>query len=144
MNNNVTFDKARSKSLYFRASMCRSAVNKAVCDKCLNDNKIVQIIFALADKTGVQPNTLDMSFRHDYPQEIQSVLDMLNREFPAVKGFKTDREAFDTIKSRYLQSSGELQQFVDSLAADFIKSKGQDVEDVRESNDKANEYGTDV
>lgn len=141
MNNNITFDKSRSKSLYFRASMSRQSLNQAVFDKCLNDNKIVQIIFALADKTGVQPNTLDMSFRHDYPHEIQSVLDMLNREFPAVKGFKNDREAFDTIKSRYLQTSGELQQLVDNLAADFIKSKGPAAEIV--TNETTTEYGSD-
>lgn len=145
MNKDLTFDKAFSRPTFDYAYMSSMCQRHCVKDKCLNDNKVVQIIFQLAEKTGVQPNTLDMSFRHDYPQEIQSVLDMLNKEYPAIQGFKTDREAFDTIKSRYLQSAGELETFVDGLAAEFLKSRDPDtVQDVRQTNEVATEYGTDV
>ena len=144
MYKNVNFDKSYHKSKVVLSAFSSYTVHECVKDKCLNDNKIVQIIFNIAEKTGVIPNTLDMSFNSGYPQEIQQVLDMLNKEFPAVKGFSTDREAFDTIQSRYIQSPGEIQQLVDNLTSEFLNSRDPDtVEDVRNSNENYNNYGSD-
>lgn len=144
MYKNLNFDRSYKRSSICVASSSGYVVSDAVKDKCLNENKIVQIIFKIAEKTGIIPNTLDMSFNSGYPQEIQQVLDMLNKEFPAIKGFATDREAFDTIQSRYIQSPGEMQELVDNLASDFLNSRDPDtVEDVRSTNENYNNYGSD-
>lgn len=144
MYKNLNFDRCYRRSSICVASSSGYAVSDAVKDKCLNENKIVQIIFKVAEKTGLIPNTLDMSFNSGYPQEIQQVLDMLNKEFPAVRGFATDREAFDTIQSRYIQSPGEIQQLVDSLASDFLSSRDPDsIDDVRGTDENYSNYGSD-
>lgn len=148
MYKNLNFDRTRSVDTCHLTSISRVALDESLKDKCLNDNTVVRIIFKLVDKLGIVPNTLDYQLNNrNYPAEIQQVIDMLNKEYPAIQGFKTDREAFDTIKSRYIQEPGEIQQLVDKLAADFITSKSSEegaVEDVRATNDKATEYGTDV
>lgn len=144
MYKNLAFDKSCKKHVFVTASSSGYSLSEAVKDKCLNDNKIVQIIFKVAEKTGVIPNTLDMKFNSNYPQEIQQVLDMLNKEFPAVQGFANDRQAFDTIKSRYIQEPGEFSEFVDRLSADFLNSRDPDtVKDIRSTDENYNKYGSD-
>lgn len=144
MYKNLNFDKHYCRSSISVSAVCGYNIVDGVKDKCLNDNKIVQIIFKVAEKTGIIPNTLDMSFNSGYPQEVQQVLDMLNKEFPAVKGFANDRQAFDTIKSRYIQEPGELETFVDNLSKDFLNSRDpESMKDVRSTDENYNAYGSD-
>lgn len=143
MNKNLNFDRSYSKPSCFGAQISNCSLREQVKDKCLNDNQIVQIIFRLTEKLGIQPNPLDLSLNPNLSDEVRSVLQMLTQEYPAVKGFASDREAFDTIKSRYIQSAGEMSDFVDSLAQDFIKSKSSDEAiDVSQSDSEFNAYGS--
>lgn len=145
MNKNLNFDRSYSIPSCCGTQVFNFSLREQVKDKCLNDNQIVQIIFQLSDKLGIQPNSLDLSLDPNLSDEVRSVLEMLNQEFPAIKGFATDREAFDTIKSRYIQSAGEMSAFVDSLASDFLKSKKEDeIVDVSSTDETFNAYGSDV
>lgn len=145
MNKNLNFDRSYSTPSCCGAQISKFFLSEQVKDKCLNDNQIVQIIFQLTDKLGIQPNPLDLSVNPNLSEEVRSVLQMLTQEYPAVKGFATDREAFDTIKSRYIQSAGEMSVFVDSLASEFLKSKNpDDIVDVSKTDVNYNAYGSDV
>ena len=143
MNKNLTFDRSYCTPSCQCAQYAYFSLSEQVKDKCLNDNQIVQIIFQLSEKLGIQPNRLDLSLDPSLSDEVRSVLQMLTQEYPAVKGFATDREAFDTIKSRYIQSAGEMSEFVDSLASDFLKSKNEDeIVDVSSTDEIYNSYGS--
>lgn len=145
MNKYLNFDRSYSAPSCCGAQLSNFSLCEQVKDKCLNDNQIIQIIFQLTDKLGIQPNPLDLSLNPNLSDEVRSVLEMLNQEFPAVKGFATDREAFDTIKSRYIQSAGEMSEFVDSLASDFLKSKKEDeIVDVSSTDETFNAYGSNI
>lgn len=145
MNKDLTFDRSYSAPSCCGVQLIKFSLSEQVKDRCLNDNQIVQIIFQLSDKLGIQPNPLDLSLNPNLSEEVRSVLQMLTQEYPAVKGFATDREAFDTIKSRYIQSAGELSVLVDSLASEFLKSKSPDeIVDVSRTDDNYNAYGSDV
>lgn len=145
MNKNLNFDRSYSAPSCFGAQVSNFSLCEQVKDKCLNDNQIVQIIFQLSEKLGIQPNPLDLSFNPNLSDEVRSVLQILTQEYSAVKGFATDREAFDTIKSRYIQSAGEMSDFVDSLASDFLKSKNEDeIVDVSSTDENFNAYGSNV
>lgn len=145
MNKNLNFDRSYSAPSSFGAQVSNFSLRDQVKDKCLNDNQIVQIIFQLTEKLGMQPNPLDLSLNPDLSDEVRAVLQMLTQEYPAVKGFASDREAFDTIKSRYIQSAGEMSDFVDSLASDFLKSRNSDeIVDVSQTDETYNAYGSHV
>ena len=145
MNKNLNFDRSYSAPSCCFAQISNLSLREQVKDKCLNDNQIVQIIFKLTEKLGIQPNPLDLSLNPNLSDEVRSVLQMLTQEYPSVKGFASDREAFDTIKSRYIQSAGEMSEFVDSLASDFLKSKKDDeIVDVSSTDETFNAYGSNV
>lgn len=80
-----------------------------------NDDQIIRIIFAIGEKTGCVTSDSDLGQNSQYPAEVNYVLSQLQKEFPHFDGFADDKSAFDFIRSRYAQSSGELTDFVDYL-----------------------------
>lgn len=80
-----------------------------------NDDQIIRIIFAIGEKTGCVTSDCDLGQNNQYPPEVNYVLSQLQQEFPHFEGFQDDKSAFDFIRSRYAQSSGELTDFVEYL-----------------------------
>ena len=80
-----------------------------------NDDQIIRIIFGIAEKSGCVTSDSDLGQNSQYPAEVNYVLSQLQKEFPHFDGFADDKSAFDFIRSRYAQSSGELAEFVDYL-----------------------------
>lgn len=96
-----------------------TSMSKLIGDKFANyycnDDQIIRIIFAIAEKTGCVTSDSDIGQNAQYPAEINYVLSQLQQEFPHFEGFQDDKSAFDFIRSRYAQSSGELSDFVEYL-----------------------------
>lgn len=90
-------------------------IGKKFADYFCNDDQIIRIIFAIAEKTGCVTSDCDLGQNVQYPAEVNYVLSQLQREFPHFDGFQDDKSAFDFIRSRYAQSGGELTELVEYL-----------------------------
>ena len=118
MNRNLSF--CYPSSIPFdeeQADYKASLVSSKLAKVCCNDDQIIKIIFALGEKTGCITDDSSINPNSNYPNEVNYVLSQLQRKFPAFGGFSDDESAFQFIRSRYAQSAGELNSFVNNLVS---------------------------
>ena len=115
MNKDFSCWSPTTTPIYDDNSSMSKRIGEKFANYFCNDDQIIRIIFAIAEKTGCVTSDSDIGQNAQYPAEINYVLSQLQREFPHFEGFRDDKSAFDFIRSRYAQSGGELTEFVEYL-----------------------------
>ena len=120
LNNFYRFDKVGYNNASEKQARGYAQFLKGISKECLNDNPIIRIVYGIGEKLSVLRSDMDIVLNPNYPDEVKSVINSLQRKFPTYPGFQCDSdEVFDFIADRYSQFGEEIDATVDSFVSEL-------------------------